>query len=78
MTKYFIIANPATGRRAGERAVPKVMNYLKNHEADVQVVQTERPWHRAELAREAAADRRWARIWGRMGSDLRLSFYREG
>ncbi len=56
MTKYFIIANPATGRGARERAVPRVKNLLEIHTADSRLVITERPWHGAELAREASAD----------------------
>jgi hypothetical protein len=49
VSKYFIIANPAAGRGARERAVPKVENLLMSHDADFQVVQTERPWHEADL-----------------------------
>ena len=55
MPKYKIIANPVAGRGAGDRAVPQVERLLSEYGLDFDVARTERPWHAAELAREAAA-----------------------
>jgi diacylglycerol kinase (ATP) len=55
MAKYKVIANPAAGGGAGARAIPHVKRLLAKHGLDFDVVCTERPWHAAELAREAAA-----------------------
>ena len=55
MTKYRIIVNPTAGRGAGERTVPMVKRLLGEHGLDFDIVRTERVWHAADLAREAAA-----------------------
>ena len=54
MTRYKIIANPAAGGGAGARAIPKIERLLAELCFDFDVVCTERPWHAAELAKEAA------------------------
>jgi YegS/Rv2252/BmrU family lipid kinase len=54
MTKHKIIANPISGRGTGERSIPIMMELLQNHQLDFDLVRTERPWHAAELAQEAA------------------------
>ncbi|HUT21712.1 MAG TPA: acylglycerol kinase family protein, partial [Anaerolineae bacterium] len=54
MTRYKIIANPAAGGGAGARAIPRIERLLDEHGLDFDVVRTERPWHAAELAKEAA------------------------
>jgi YegS/Rv2252/BmrU family lipid kinase len=46
--------NPISGRGAGERAIPLIEQYLQG--LDYQLVRTERPWHAAELAQQAARD----------------------
>jgi len=54
MTRYKIIANPAAGGGAGARAIPKIERLLAELCFDFDVACTERPWHAAELAKEAA------------------------
>ena len=54
MTHYKIIVNPVSGRGAGELAIPQVEQLLHGLGLDFNLVRTERPWHAAELAREAA------------------------
>jgi diacylglycerol kinase (ATP) len=54
MSKYKIIANPAAGSGAGGRAVSRVERLLAGYGLDFDLVRTQRPWHAAELAREAA------------------------
>ena len=55
MPKYKIIANPVAGRGAGDRCIPQIERVLSEYGLDFDIVRTERPWHAAELAREAAA-----------------------
>ena len=55
MTRYKIIVNPVSGRGAGEMAVPQIERLLRGLNLDFGLVRTERPWHAAELAREAAS-----------------------
>jgi diacylglycerol kinase (ATP) len=57
MTQYKIIVNPVSGRGAGERAAPLVEQMLRGHGLDFDMVRTERPWHAAELAQQACADK---------------------
>lgn len=55
MTKYKIIVNPVSGRGAGAVAIPQLTQLFDQHQLDYELVQTERPWHAAELARQAAS-----------------------
>jgi len=55
MPRIRVIANPVAGRGAGDRAVPQVEGLLSEYGLDFEIVRTERPWHAAELAKEAAA-----------------------
>ena len=55
MPKYRIIANPVAGRGAGDHSVPQVERILSGYGLDFDLVRTERVWHAAELAQEAAA-----------------------
>jgi diacylglycerol kinase (ATP) len=57
MKKYRVIANPTAGSRAGERAIPQIERLLAKYGLDFDMVRTKRPWHAAELAREAAMAR---------------------
>jgi diacylglycerol kinase (ATP) len=52
--KYRVIVNPTAGRGEGELAVPGIEKLLRDHGLDYDLVRTERPWHAAELAQEAA------------------------
>jgi diacylglycerol kinase (ATP) len=56
MTRHRVIVNPVSGRGAGERAAPLVEQMLRGYGLDFDMVHTERPWHAAELARQACAD----------------------
>jgi diacylglycerol kinase (ATP) len=55
MTKHKIIVNPVANRGGGERVIPEIRSLLSGHGLDYDLVRTERPWHAAELAQEAAA-----------------------
>lgn len=54
--KYFIIVNPISGRGLGEKSVPQIERFLKDHGADFTLAQTQGVWHAAELAEGAARD----------------------
>lgn len=55
MADHLIIVNPIAGRGAGRDIVPRVDRLLRELGVSFERVFTERPWHAAELAREAAA-----------------------
>ncbi|MBU0703553.1 MAG: acylglycerol kinase family protein, partial [Chloroflexi bacterium] len=55
MPKYKIIVNPTSGRGHGEESIPQIERMLNEYNLDFDLVRTERPWHAAELAQEAAA-----------------------
>jgi len=55
MIHYKVIVNPVSGRGAGELAIPQVEQLLRSLGLDFDLVRTERPWHAAELAREAVS-----------------------
>ena len=52
--KYKIIVNPTSGRGHGGKAIPQIERMLSEYNLDFDLVRTERPWHAAELAQEAA------------------------
>ncbi len=54
--KTLIIVNPTSGRGYAETVIPKIDELLSAHGLDFEIVRTERPWHAAELAQEAAAE----------------------
>jgi YegS/Rv2252/BmrU family lipid kinase len=54
--KYLIIVNPTSGRGFAGRMIPHIETLLHSHNLDFELVQTERPWHAAEIA-EAASRR---------------------
>ncbi len=54
MLKYKIIVNPTSGRGTGEQAIPQIERMLNVYSLDFDLVRTERPWHAADLAQEAA------------------------
>jgi YegS/Rv2252/BmrU family lipid kinase len=56
MLRYKVIVNPTAGRGAGGRAIPEIVRLLDEHGLDFDLVETERPWHAAELAQQAAGD----------------------
>ena len=52
--RYKIIVNPTAGRGASGQAVPQIESLLSEYDVDFDIALTERPWHAAELAQEAA------------------------
>ena len=54
--RYFVIVNPICGRGLGERSIPAIEERLKLAGLDFILVRTERVWHAAELAEQAARD----------------------
>jgi len=54
MSRYKIIVNPISGRGTGERSIPQIEHLLSGYGLDFDLVRTERPWHAADLAQEAA------------------------
>lgn len=53
MAKHRVIVNPISGRGNGERSIPEIQRHLGQAGLDFDLVRTERPWHAAELARQA-------------------------
>jgi diacylglycerol kinase (ATP) len=56
MPRYKIIVNPTSGRGFALKMIPEIEENLKKLGLDYDLVQTERPWHAAELAEKAAMD----------------------
>lgn len=52
--RYYVIANPTSGRGLGERSIPAIETRLKQAGLDFTLTRTERPWHASELAEAAA------------------------
>lgn len=55
--KYLIIVNPTSGRGFAGKSIPKIEALLISHNLEYDLVQTERPWHAAELIEQAARDK---------------------
>lgn len=55
MSRYYLIINPTSGRGAGGELVPRIEEQMREHRLQFDRVLTERPWHAAELAQQAAA-----------------------
>jgi YegS/Rv2252/BmrU family lipid kinase len=53
--RHKIIVNPISGRGFGAESIPQIERFLNDHGLEYEVVRTERPWHAAELAQQAAA-----------------------
>lgn len=56
MTTHKIIVNPVSGRGKGAASIPTIRQLLESHDLRYDLVQTERPWHAAELAERAVRD----------------------
>ena len=54
--RYFVIVNPICGRGLGEKSVPVIQERFQSAGLDFKLVRTERVWHAAELAEQAARD----------------------
>ena len=55
--KYLIIVNPTSGRGFAGKSIPKIEALLKSHKLEYDLVQTECPWHAAELTDKAAREK---------------------
>ena len=55
--KYLVIVNPISGRGFAGKHIPQIEALLKSHNLDYDLVQTERPWHAAELAEKGAREK---------------------
>jgi diacylglycerol kinase (ATP) len=56
MTRYKIIVNPISGRGFAQKMIPVIKEKLKTLGLNYDLVETERPWHAADLAEKAALD----------------------
>ena len=56
MARYKVIVNPVSGRGVGGRSIPEIERRMTELNLNFELVQTERPWHAAELAEQAAKD----------------------
>jgi YegS/Rv2252/BmrU family lipid kinase len=56
MPRYYVIVNPTSGRGFAGRSLPVLEAELKKYGLDYALVMTERPWHAADLAEQAAKD----------------------
>lgn len=56
MPRYKIIVNPTSGRGFAGKMIPQIESKLREIGLDYDLVQTERPWHAAELAEQAALE----------------------
>jgi len=54
--KYFVIVNPISGRGLGAKSIPQIENSLRANQLNFTLVKTERVWHAAQLAEQAARD----------------------
>jgi len=54
--RHFIIVNPISGRGLGEKSIPRIEAFCEQNGLDYHLVRTERPWHAAELAGQAARE----------------------
>ncbi|MCC6260632.1 MAG: diacylglycerol kinase family lipid kinase [Anaerolineales bacterium] len=54
--KYFVIVNPTSGRGLGGKSIPQIESELTANELDFTLTQTQKMWHAAELAEQAARD----------------------
>ena len=54
--RYYIIVNPTSGRGHAAKAIPQIEEMLRSFNLDFKLVQTERPWHAADLAEAAARE----------------------
>jgi diacylglycerol kinase (ATP) len=56
MPRFLLILNPTSGRGFAGRALPLMEKSLRNNGIDYKLIQTERPWHAAEIAEQGARD----------------------
>ena len=56
MPRYLLIVNPTSGRGFAGRSLPVIEQEMKKCGLEYTLVQTERPWHAADLAEQGARD----------------------
>jgi YegS/Rv2252/BmrU family lipid kinase len=56
MTHYLFILNPTSDRGNAAHSVSSLTHRLQELKLDYELIQTERPWHAPELARQAVQD----------------------
>jgi len=56
MARNLLIVNPTSGRGFAGRSLPLMEAEMKKHGLDYKLVQTERPWHAADLAEQGARE----------------------
>ena len=56
MKRYRLIVNPAAGGGRARNAVPAIERMMTAHDLSFDTQYTERPWHAANLARQAVGD----------------------
>jgi diacylglycerol kinase (ATP) len=56
MPQFRIILNPTAGKGTAGKALPKIKAALDSYQLDYDIIQTEHPWHAAELAEKAVAE----------------------
>jgi diacylglycerol kinase (ATP) len=56
MSRILLIVNPISGRGYAGRSLPLLEAELRRQRLDYKLVLTERPWHAADLAEQAARD----------------------
>jgi diacylglycerol kinase (ATP) len=56
VARYLLIVNPTSGRGFAGRSLALIEAEFKKYNLDYQMVLTERPWHAADLAEQAARD----------------------
>ena len=55
--KFLVIVNPTSGRGFAGKSIPRIESLLNSHNLEYDLVQTEHPWHAADLAEKAARER---------------------
>lgn len=57
--KYLIIVNPTSGRGYAEKMAPQIEELMQQHHLDFDLVRTTGPWHAADLAEQAAREKKY-------------------
>jgi YegS/Rv2252/BmrU family lipid kinase len=52
--RYLVVVNPISGRGLAEKTIPEIEACMRKYGLEYELVRTERPWHAAEIAEEAA------------------------
>ena len=52
--RYYIIVNPTSGRGLGEKSIPAIEAFFKQHQLEYELIRTQKRMHALELAENAA------------------------